>query len=160
MGRVMPPDPSAPPLPFLVPYLNDPRRRITLNFHADDYAALTDDAARAGHASPGKYALALVQARGAAAPPVLDENGRQRVAALKGKLAAAREAVTAAEARAEAIAPRLRAAQHELTQRPSRAEIERLLVAAVAAAMAQRGTATPTAETVPTRQHGAHRNEG
>lgn len=72
-----------------MPYLNDPRRRIMLNFHAEAYAALAADAARAGHPTPGTYPLALVQARGSALRPVVDEHGAQRVARLKTKLAAA-----------------------------------------------------------------------
>ena len=45
-------------------YLKDPRRRITLNFHADDHAALAADAAKAGHESAYAYVMALVRARG------------------------------------------------------------------------------------------------
>ncbi len=43
-----------------MPYKNDPRKTVTLNFHSDEFAALVEDAREAGYASPGTYALALV----------------------------------------------------------------------------------------------------
>ncbi|WP_210521692.1 hypothetical protein [Hymenobacter terricola] len=143
-----------------MPYLKDPRSRITLNFHAADYDALTADATRAGHASASKYAMALVQARGAAVRPILDENGRQRVSRLQGKMDTARAALTAAEARAAGLATQLRAAQHELAQRPSRADIESLIVEAVSVAMAQRAAGASPAKPGRAPRGGGSRSEG
>ncbi len=110
-----------------MPYLKDPRGRVTLNLPAAEYATLTADAAQAGYASPGRYATALVRARGAAPRPVLDENGRQRVAFLEDKLATVREALAATQARTAALATQLRAAQHELEQRPTRAQVQQAI---------------------------------
>ena len=105
-------------------YLKDPRRRITLNFHPDDHAALAADATRAGHESAYAYVMALVRARGAAPRPVLDENGQLRVARMQGKLTTLREQLAAAEARAGALSARLLAAQRELDQRPTSAQVQ------------------------------------
>ncbi len=116
-----------------MPYLKDPRGRATLNFPAAEYEALVADAKRAAHASPGTYALALVRARGAALRPVMDENGRQRVARLQGKLATLTEALAAAEARAAALVTQLRAAQRELEQRPTRAQVQQAIAEGVGA---------------------------
>lgn len=131
-----------------MPYLNDPRGRVTLNLPAAEFAVLTADAARAGYGSPGTYALALVRARGAALRPVVDERGAQRVAQMQGKFAVLREAHTQAEARAAAAEARVRALELALAQRPTRAEYDAMLTAAVAEAVAGGAIATlPTAGT-------------
>ena len=70
---------------MLMPYTNDPRRTVTLNLHADEYAALADDALEAGYKTPGTYALALVRARGDAPAPILDERTDERMMRLEGK---------------------------------------------------------------------------
>lgn len=67
-----------------MPYKNDPRRTITLNFHPDEYAALAEDALDAGYATPGTYALALVRARGDAPAPIPDQRSADRLARLEG----------------------------------------------------------------------------
>lgn len=67
-----------------MPYKNDPRRTVTLNFHADEYAALAEDALDAGYATPGTYVLALVRARGDAPEPILDERTADRIGRLEG----------------------------------------------------------------------------
>jgi len=150
-----------------VPYLNDPRRRITLNFHPDAYDALAADAARAGHAAPSAYALALVQARGAALRPVVDERGAQRVAQLHGKLAAVREALaTARAALADCRAARAqeaderRALARALANRPTAAEYEQQLAAAVqeaVAALVVRAEASPALPPTPEQEARAQR---
>lgn len=43
-----------------MPYLNDPRRTITLNFQPAEYAAVAEQALAAGYPTPGAYAKALV----------------------------------------------------------------------------------------------------
>lgn len=43
-----------------MPYLNDPRRTITLNFQPAEYAAVAEQAAAAGYPTPGAYAKAVV----------------------------------------------------------------------------------------------------
>lgn len=68
-----------------MPYTNDPRRTVTLNLHADEYAALAEDAFGAGYKTPGTYALALVRARGDAPEPILDERTEDRLMRLAGQ---------------------------------------------------------------------------
>lgn len=68
-----------------MPYKNDPRKTVTLNFHAEEYAALTADARDAGYATPGTYALALVRARGDVTEPINDERTEDRINFLEGK---------------------------------------------------------------------------
>lgn len=116
-----------------MPYIKDPRGRVTLNLQAPEFEALAVDAARAGHASPGTYAMALVRARGAAPRPVLDENGQLRVARMQGKLTTLREALAAAEVRATALAVQLREARQELSQRPTLAQVQQAIEEQVAA---------------------------
>lgn len=72
------------PLPALMPYKNDPRRTVTLNLSAAEYAALSEDALQAGYASAGTYALALVRARGEAPAPILDQRGEERLVKAQG----------------------------------------------------------------------------
>ena len=67
-----------------MPYKKDPRRTVTLNFHADEYAALAADALDAGYATPGTYALALVRARGDAPETIRDERTEERLQRLAG----------------------------------------------------------------------------
>ena len=43
-----------------MPYLNDTRRTITLNFQPAEYAAVTAQATAAGYPTPGAYAKAVV----------------------------------------------------------------------------------------------------
>ena len=124
------------PFPCFVPYKIDPRRRITLNFHADEHAVLTADAARAGHASAYAYTMALVQARGAALGPVVDAHGAQRVARLKTMLAAARRELADCQTARAADATRCWALERELATRPTGAWYQQQLAAAVAQAMA------------------------
>ena len=81
------------------------RGRVALNFHADAFAALAADTARAGHPSPGTYVLARVRARHAFRP-VVDAHGAKRVARLKTQLAAAQREVD--EAQQEVAARRAR----------------------------------------------------
>ena len=69
---------------FPMPYTHDPRRTVTLNLHADEYAALAEDALHAGYATPGTYALALVRARGEAPDPVVDARTAERIGRLEG----------------------------------------------------------------------------
>ena len=140
-----------PPFPYSVPYTIDPRRRITLNFHADEHAALAADAARAGHASSYAYVMALVRARGAALRPVVDAHGAQRVARLKTKLAGvqqevdeAQQEVAACRAARAADAGRRRVLENELTARPTAAQYQEMLDATVARAVAEQpGPAPP-----------------
>lgn len=131
-----------------MPYLKDPRGRVTLNFPAAEYEALVADANRAAHVSPGTYALALVRARGAALRPVLDENGRLRVARLQGKIATLTEVLAAAEARAAALATELRATQLELEQRPTRTQVQQAIAEGIGAHRSEAGAPTeaPTVE--------------
>ena len=68
-----------------MPYKNDPRRTVTLNFHPDEYAALAADALEAGYQTPGTYAKALVYARGDAPEPIQDERTAERIHRLEGK---------------------------------------------------------------------------
>jgi hypothetical protein len=68
-----------------MPYLNDPRRTVTLNLHPAEYEALADDAFEAGYATPGTYAKALVEARGEPPAPRLDEHSAERVLRLEAK---------------------------------------------------------------------------
>ena len=82
-----------------MPYKKDPRGRVTLNLQPDEFEELTAAAKRAAYKTAGRYALALVRARGEAPRPVVDENGQQRVAFLKGKLGVLRDALRRAEAR-------------------------------------------------------------
>ena len=146
---------SALILPFPMPYLKDPRGRVTLNFPAADFSALTADAARAGHASPGPYALALVRARGAALRPVMDEHGAQRVARLKAKMAVLREELAAAEAQAATAAARIQILERDLRQRPTRAEYDQWLTEAAAKIAAEQSpVSSPTlAERPRTTRH-------
>ena len=75
-----------PALPALrMPYTNDPRRTVTLNFHPDEYEALAEDALEAGYATPGTYALAVVRERGDAPDPIRDERTEERVRRLEAK---------------------------------------------------------------------------
>ena len=67
-----------------MPYTNDPRKTVTLNLHADEYAALAEDALEAGYATPGTYALALVRTRGAAPEPIPDRRSADRLMRLEG----------------------------------------------------------------------------
>jgi hypothetical protein len=62
-----------------MPYLNDPRRTVTINLHPNEYAALAEDALTAGYQTPGTYAKALVRARGDAPEPILDRRSAERV---------------------------------------------------------------------------------
>ena len=62
-----------------MPYKNAPRRTVTLNIHADEYAALAEDALAAGYQPPGTYALGLVRARGDAPAPIQDERTEERI---------------------------------------------------------------------------------
>lgn len=135
-----------------MPYLHDPRRRITLNFHA----ALAADAARAGHAGvrlrhgPGR-------ARGAALHPVVDENGARRVARLQGKLAVAQEALAACHAARAADADQRRALESELAARPGRAEFQRLFNEAMETALAERDAVWAAAPPTPAEAARAQR---
>ena len=134
-----------------MPYKKDPRGRVTLNLQAPEFEALAADAARAGHASPGTYALALVRARGAAPRPVLDENGQLRVARLQGKLTTLRETLAAAEVRAAALAVQLREARQELSQRPTLAQVQQAIEKGVKALRPEAGESTkvPVVEAIP-----------
>jgi hypothetical protein len=69
---------------YAMPYLNDPRRTVTINLHPDEYAALAEDALTAGYETPGTYAKALVRARGDAPEPILDRRSAERVLKLQG----------------------------------------------------------------------------
>ena len=133
-----------------MPYKKDPRGRVTLNLQPSEFAALAADAAQAGHARPGTYALALVRARGAAPRPVLDENGQLRVARLQGKLTTLREALAAAEGRAAALAAQLREARQELEQRPTLAQVQQAIEKGVKALRpeAVASTKAPVAEAI------------
>lgn len=75
--------PVTPAVPM--PYKNDPRKTVTLNFHSEEHAALVDDAREAGYASPGTFALALVRERGEAPEPIHDERTEDRINRLEGK---------------------------------------------------------------------------
>lgn len=66
-----------------MPYLQDPRRTVTLNLHPDEYAALAEDARDAGYATPGTYAKALVEHRGDAPAPIQDQRSQERFARLQ-----------------------------------------------------------------------------
>lgn len=67
-----------------MPYRNDPRRTVTLNFHPGEHRALAEDAFEAGYATPGTYALALVRARGDAPAPTPDPHAAERIGRLEG----------------------------------------------------------------------------
>ena len=130
-----------------MPYTIDPRRRITLNFHADEHAALAADAARAGHASAYAYTMALVRARGAALRPVVDAHGAQRVARLRATLAAVRQELADEQAARTADAARCRALERELATRPTKVWYQQQLAAAVDQAVASREVVAPPAPT-------------
>lgn len=63
-----------------MPYLQDPRRTVTINLHPNEYAALAEDALDAGYATPGTYAKALVEHRGDAPVPIQDQRSEERFA--------------------------------------------------------------------------------
>ena len=105
----------------------DLRRTVTVNLPPDEYQALADDALRAGYATPGTYAKALVRARGQAPAPIRDERMHDRVAKWKGRNDELAHQLERALAREEALRARLEAAQAELVTRPSRAQVERQL---------------------------------
>ena len=67
-----------------MPFLNDPRRTVTLNLYPDEYESLAEDALTAGYPTPGTYAKALVVARGEAPDPILDQRSEERVHKLQG----------------------------------------------------------------------------
>lgn len=67
-----------------MPFLNDPRRTVTLNLYPDEYESLEEDALTAGYPTPGTYAKALVLARGDAPEPILDQRSEERVHKLQG----------------------------------------------------------------------------
>ena len=67
-----------------MPFLNDPRRTVTLNLYPDEYESLAEDALTAGYQTPGTYAKALVLARGEAPEPILDQRSAERVGKLQG----------------------------------------------------------------------------
>ena len=140
-----------------MPYVNDPRRRITLTFHPDDYAALTADATRAGFASAYAYVMALVQARGAALRPVVDEHGAQRMARMQGKLGVMKDALADCHAARAAEANQRRALERELAERPSRAEFQQLFAQAMETAMAERDAAKVVAPPTPAEAARAER---
>ena len=145
-------------------YLIDPRRRITLNFNADEHAVLAADAARAGYASAYAYTMTLVRARGAALRPVVDEHGAQRVARVKNKLTAAQQELAECCAARAADADRCRSLERELAARPGRAEVQQLIVETVARAAADREAAAPPAptpeQTARAARRAARRGEG
>ena len=104
----------------------------------DEYDALAADAYKAGYATPGTYAKALVRARGNAPAPVRDERMQERVAQWRGKNHELAAQLHRSQAREQALQTQLRAAQHELTQRPTYAEQHRLVNEAVARVVAER----------------------
>ena len=67
-----------------MPFLNDPRRTVTLNLYPEEYASLAEDALTAGYPTPGTYAKALLLARGEAPYPILDQRSAERVGKLLG----------------------------------------------------------------------------
>jgi hypothetical protein len=121
-----------------MPYKEDPRRTVTVNLLPDEYDALAADAYKAGYATPGTYAKALVRARGNAPAPIRDERMQERVAKWRGKNSELAQQLHRSQAREQALQTQLQAAQHELTQRPTYAEQHRLVNEAVARVMAER----------------------
>ena len=67
-----------------MPFLNDPRRTVTLNLYPEEYASLAEDTLMAGYPTPGTYAKALLLARGEAPDPILDQRSAERVGKLQG----------------------------------------------------------------------------
>lgn len=121
-----------------MPYLNDPRQRVTLNLQPDAYAALATDALRAGYATPGTYAMALVLARGAAPKPIPDERSRERLERAAGKTQQLREELARQQAQhlaqqqawaaqRQALTEQLGQAQRALAQRPPLWEVQQLI---------------------------------
>ena len=121
-----------------MPYKEDPRRTVTVNLLPDEYDALAADAYKAGYATPGTYAKALVRARGNAPAPIRDERMQERVAKWHGKNQELAQQLHRSQAREHTLQTQLQAAQHELTQRPTYAEQHRLVNEAVARVMAER----------------------
>ncbi len=127
--------------PYLwpMPYRNDPRRTVTLNFHPDEYTALAEDAFEAGYATPGTYALALVRARGDAPAPIPDPHAAERIGRLEGSnewLVLQFEA-RGKQLEAAGLRPRLAPAPPGGELPRSRAAQERAVDAAVEAAVAR-----------------------
>ena len=77
------------------------------------------------------------------------------VVLMKGKLAAVRELLTAAEERAAALATQLRAAQHELTRRPTMAQIQQTITKEVGEHY--RDAAAPPADPTPATEPGVEK---
>lgn len=132
-----------------MPYKEDPRRTVTVNLLPDEYDALAADAYKAGYATPGTYAKALVRARGNAPAPIRDERMQERVAKWRGKNSELAEQLHRSQAREQALQTQLQAAQHELTQRPTYAEQHRLVNEAVARVVAERAAPAEPPEAVP-----------
>lgn len=122
-----------------MPYKNDPRRTVTLNFHPDEYAALAADALEAGYQTPGTYAKALVYARGDAPEPIQDERTEERLQRLTGTnewLLHQFEALQA-QLRAAGVPFKLPPGPHGAPRPRSWAAQERAVDAAVAEALEQ-----------------------
>ncbi len=68
-----------------MPYLQDPRRTVTINLRPDEYAALAEDALDAGYPTPGTYAKALVEHRSDAPAPIQDQRNQERFAILQAR---------------------------------------------------------------------------
>jgi len=131
-----------------MPYKEDPRRTVTVNLLPDEYDALAADAYKAGYATPGTYAKALVRARGKAPAPIRDERMQERVAKWHGKNHELAQQLHRSQAREQTLQTQLQAAQHELTQRPTYAEQHRLVNEAVARVMAERAAPAEPPEAV------------
>ena len=139
-----------------MPYKEDPRRTVTVNLLPDEYDALAADAYKAGYATPGTYAKALVRARGKAPAPIRDERMQERVAKWRGKNEELAHQLHRSQAREQVLLAQLQTAQVELTQRPTYAEQHRLVNESVARAMAERDTpAGPAAAVPPTAEAAA-----
>ncbi|MFC6225889.1 hypothetical protein ACFP2F_21770 [Hymenobacter artigasi] len=90
-----------------MPYLNDTRRTITLNFQPAEYAAVAEQALAAGYPTPGAYAKALVLD-----PPALTSLVAASDPAVPAK-AVAKDAAKLAAAEARAKKWEVRAKQAE-----------------------------------------------
>jgi hypothetical protein len=86
-----------------MPYLNDTRRTITLNFQPAEYDAVSERALAAGYPTPGAYAKALVlnpPSPAAVPDPAVAAKDAAQAAQLGARLAAADALATQWEARA------------------------------------------------------------
>ena len=117
----------------------DLRRTVTINLPPDEYQALANDALRAGHATPGTYAKALVRARGQAPAPIRDQRMLDREARWKGRNAELAHQLQQALAREQALRARAEAADAELVARPSRAQVARQLAEGIEAFVKTQG---------------------